>query len=123
MASDATISYSTREKWFFSFPVDAEGNATSDAAYRLIRYLFENHHCAYAIPQMADALVLHPELVRCMCRQLELIDLVYEELPQSGCYRYRLCSRNTDFQAKVEASLIDYLGYAARSGPPALARR
>ena len=108
MGMEASVPYSTREKWFFYFPVDAEGKPTSDAAYRFIWYLFENRHRAHLPSQIADELVLHPELVRCLCRQFELIDIVFQEPPHSGYYRYRLCSRNTDFQAKVETSIIDY---------------
>lgn len=105
---DASVPYSTWEKWFYHFPIDAEGQPTSDAAYRLIRYLFEHRDHAFAAGQLANELVLHPELVRCTCRQLELIDLVLQEPPASGRFRYCLHSRNTDLQAKVEAALIEF---------------
>ena len=123
MASDAAIPDSTREKWFFSFPVDKEGIATSDAAYQLIRYPFENHHWAHAIPQMADALVLHPELVRCMCRQLELIDLVFRNHPKAAAIVIAWPRGTPISRPKWRRRLLTIWTMPQDSGPPALARR
>ncbi|HPM81928.1 MAG TPA: hypothetical protein PLF81_14570 [Candidatus Anammoximicrobium sp.] len=107
MSCEVAVPYSVREKWFFHFPVNDEGMPTSDAAHELIRHLFYNRHLAHSVRKIADALVLNPELVRCMCRQLERIDLVFQDPPGSGCYRYRLASTNVELQGRIEASLVD----------------
>jgi len=104
---DASIPYSTRLKWFLEFPIDREGKPTSDAAYRIIRYLFENRQNSHASERMGRALLLHPELVWCICRQLEFVDVVLQDPAGSGRYRYALASRYSELQAKVEVSLID----------------
>ena len=104
---DATIPYSTRLKWFLEFPVDRDGKPASDAAYRIIRYLFENRQKSHTPVRIADSMLLPPELVWCICRQLEFVDLVFQDPMHSGYYRYQLNSRYGELQAKVEVSLID----------------
>ena len=105
---DASVSHNTWEKWFSYFPIDANGMPTSDAAYRLILYLFQNRHRKHTIDSVTAKLFLHRELVRCMCRQLEFTDLVAQDPPGSGQYRYVIDSTNAGLQAKVEVSLIEY---------------
>ena len=116
---DASIPYSMRLKWFSDFPVDRDGKPTSDAAYRIIRYLFENRQTSHAPESIGNSLLLHPELVWCICRQLEFIDLVFQDPVGSGHYRYVLNSRYSELQAKIEESLIDnYAGVTSITSPP-----
>lgn len=121
---DAYISHSSHvpylvwRRWFFRFPVDGDGVPTSDAAYQLLRYLFVHHHEAQLSETVAENLMLHPELVRCMCRQLEIVDLLQQDPAGSGRYRYMLDSPNTELQRKVELALLDYPRDAAQFRQP-----
>jgi hypothetical protein len=106
--TDARVPYSTRKKWFHFFPIDGDGLPTSDAAHQLIRYLFINSRQSHRPETLARKLMLHPELVRCMCRQLETVDVVVQEPAGSGLYRYALHSPNVEVQRKLEVALLDY---------------
>lgn len=117
-ARTSWVSHSTRRKWFFSFPVDGNGFPTSDAAYRLIRYLFTNHHQAHLREALADRLLIHPELVSCMCRQLQIVDLVRQGPADSDEYRYALDSQNAELQRKVEVALLEYPARSRRLKKP-----
>lgn len=110
---DASVPYSTRKKWFHYFAIDGNGTPSSDAAYQLIRYLFANHGQSHRPETLSRKLMLHPELVRSMCRQLETVDLVVQDPTGSRNYRYALNSPNTELQRKVEVALVDYRARAA----------
>lgn len=116
---EVTTAYATRESWYRFFPIDGNGVPTSDAAYQLLLHLFENRDRTVRSEDIAEVLGLHRELVQTMCRQLELVFLVFQSPPASGEYQYALHTRNSDLQAKVESSLIDYPSVAARQGLPA----
>jgi len=101
------ISYSTQLKWFLKFPVDKDGKPTSEDTYHIIKYLFENRNKSHDPERVANSLLLHPEFTRCVCRQLEFIDLVFQDPRGSSHYRYQLNSQYSELQAKVEISLLE----------------
>jgi hypothetical protein len=116
---DSPVPYSTWRKWFFYFPIDREGIPTSDPAYQVLQHLFAGRREAHSPEEIAEKLLLHRELVRCMCRQFEVVDLVTEEPAGSSRYRYRLDSENVELQRQVEIALLDYpLRSAELKRPP-----
>lgn len=117
---DSPVPYSTWRNWFFYFPVDGEGIPTSDAAYQVLQHLFAGRHQTHTPEEIGEKLLLHRELVRCMCRQFEVVDLVTQEPAGSGRYRYRLDSENVELQRKVEIALLDYPSRSAQLNRPPL---
>lgn len=103
----SSVPYSTWRKWFFNFPIDGNGVPTSNSARQLLRYLFATRDRAHSSESLAEKLMLHPELARCLCRQFEVIDLVTQDPHGSGRYRYLLDSPNTELQREVEVALLD----------------
>ena len=67
---------------------------------------------------------MHPEMVQCMCRQFEVIDLLIRD-PGSYheseyMYRYDLNSENDEIQRKLEVALLDFEKRALELGIPHL---
>jgi hypothetical protein len=111
---DAAALFSQSQEWFGTFPVDEHGVPTTHAAHRVINYFLENHRGTHIPERVADSLLLPRAQTACICRQLEFIDVLCQDPPDSGKYRYQLHSRQVDLQAKIEVSLIDCSeGFAA----------
>lgn len=97
-----------RLKWLETFSLDGDGVPTSVEARMLLRFLFEHRSEALNPQQISDRLLgLHPDLVRIMCRQFQLIFLVIQDPEHSERFKYDVRSPNVKFQAKVETALLD----------------
>lgn len=117
---EVEIPFATREKWFACFPIDGDGIPTSDAAYQLIQFLFDHRNEAFSPEELGKSLLLHPALVRCMCRQLLGVRLLSQEPHGANRFRYLVDSPNMALQINVENALLEYPAIAARLNRPTL---
>ena len=95
--------------WRACFPIDASGMPTSDAAARLLMWLFQHRNRFTHVDEITGALHLPDELVRIMCRQLLATGLVASASHSPLCYAYNVRCRNATLQARLESHLIDLM--------------
>ena len=114
------LSASQRVTWVTSFPLDGDGNPTSDAAYNLLAWLLRHSHQSYRVDVLATILHLPQELLGIMCEQLRQLDLLLETPPYSQCYRYNVNCWHVEQQAQVERALLDYPDRATAMNLPLL---
>ena len=103
---DTQLPYSTSHNWFACFPVDIDGNFTTETAFKIVRTLYERrneYHTAYGLALDAN---VHPKIAKIILRSLEFVDFVIKDA--DGNYKYNLNPRHTmvDLQAKCENHFI-----------------
>ena len=90
------------------YPLDEDGLPTSWAAYRLISHMLFSRDVPQPVDDLATRLMMDECDVERMCERLTRMQVLQRVDGYPASYVYDLFSSRTDYQARVEASLVGF---------------
>jgi hypothetical protein len=89
------------------FPLDADGEPTSQLAIAVIRKLFTERNRQHSVAGLAAQIDAPFDLVRILCTQLTAARIIRSVPGAYCCYQYDLNSPLVELQAAVERAILE----------------